>query len=223
MKRTIRLTESDIRNIIKESVKGALKESFEDDYNNARQNYNRQLWGFEMKNPDGEWEYGDITYDPKTQTMSCMGVTIDVDPDMTVDQNLEGLYDELISKGYNNESRIRGIVRESIKRVLKEDAGHLYGHYDDDTPFTNSTETYRGVPGTTFISHGEWSDPEIWYDGVELNANDVEEGLWYTYKDVCEENGETPTEQGYEQWLDENPDYIESQLQDCVWAAQGNP
>ena len=99
----IRLTESDLHRIIKNSVKRVIKEDFEKDYNDARNNYNRQLWGMEMKNRDGEWEYGDIRYDPKTQKMSCMNATIDVDPDMTVDQNLEALYDELINQGYYDE------------------------------------------------------------------------------------------------------------------------
>ena len=136
MKRTIRLTESELRNMISESVKRVLRESkitkishdhphkitqdeenklrnilkgkknidedFEKDYNTARQNYNRPLWGFEMKNSEGEWQYGDIEYDPNNQTMSCMGVTIDVDPSLSVDQNLEGLYEELMNKGFSD-------------------------------------------------------------------------------------------------------------------------
>ena len=44
MKRTIRLTESELRNMISDSVKRVLKEDFEKDYNTARQNYNRPLW-----------------------------------------------------------------------------------------------------------------------------------------------------------------------------------
>lgn len=137
MKRTIRLTESELRNMISESVKRVLGESritkvnynqpkrtftqdeedklknilkgkknidedFEQDYNTARQNYNRPLWGFEMKNSEGEWQYGDVTYDPNTNTMSCMGVTIDVDPSLSVDQNLEGLYEELMNNGFSD-------------------------------------------------------------------------------------------------------------------------
>ena len=102
MKRTIKLTESEFRNMISESVKRVLKEDFEQDYNTARQNYQRPLWGFEMKNSEGEWQYGDITYDPNTNTMSCMGVTIDVDPSLSVDQNLEGLYEELMNKGFSD-------------------------------------------------------------------------------------------------------------------------
>ena len=65
-------------------------------------NYNRPLWGFEMKNQEGEWQYGDVTYDPNTNTMSCMGVTIDVDPSLSVDQNLEGLYEELMNNGFSD-------------------------------------------------------------------------------------------------------------------------
>ena len=55
-------------------------------------------------------------------------------------------------------------------------------------------ETYRGVPGSTFIWHGEWSDPEVLWKGISLNVNDVEDKLWYSYKDYCEENNIKPTE-----------------------------
>jgi hypothetical protein len=55
MKKTVKLTEGDLRRMISESVRRVLKENFEQDYNTARQNYNRPLWGFEMKNKEGEW------------------------------------------------------------------------------------------------------------------------------------------------------------------------
>ena len=100
MKQTIRLNESELKRMIAESVKRVLSESFEDDYNTARQNYNRPLWGFEMKNQEGEWQYGNIEYDPTSQTMSCMGVSINVDPSLTVDQNLEALHEELMNNGF---------------------------------------------------------------------------------------------------------------------------
>ena len=94
-----------LNRIVRESVRKVLRESFEDDYNGARDKVGNRggMWGFEMKNPEGEWEYGDITYDPKSQTMSCMGITIQVDPDMSVDQNLEALYEELMNNGYGQE------------------------------------------------------------------------------------------------------------------------
>lgn len=103
MKKTIHLKQSDLKEMIAESVRRALKEGFEDDFNSARDNFKGQMFGFEMKNPEGDWQYGDVTYDPKTNTMSCMGVSIEVDPDMTVDQNLEGLYEELMNQGYGQE------------------------------------------------------------------------------------------------------------------------
>ena len=55
-----------------------------------------------MINREGDWEYGEVTYDPKTQKMCCMGVCIDVDPDLSVDQNLEALYEELLNHGYTD-------------------------------------------------------------------------------------------------------------------------
>lgn len=41
----------------------------------------------------------------------------------------------------------------------------------------NSLPTWRGVKGTRYIWHGEWSDPEIYYRGRLFNAWDIEEGL----------------------------------------------
>ena len=135
------------------------------------------------------------------------------------------------------EGDLHRIIRNSVKRIIREsklntrrrnrvirESGDLYGHYDDGTPFTNSKKRFHGIPGTVFIYHGEWSDPEVWWDGVELNANDIEESLWYFYKDDCKERGENPTEQGYEDWLEEmGTEYIASQLDDLAWAAQDNP
>jgi len=132
------------------------------------------------------------------------------------------------------ESDLHRIVKESVKRILRENSrrksrmikedGHLYHKDEDGNVWTNSKETYRGVPGSTYIWHGEWADPEVLWDGVELNVTDIEEGLWYSYKDDCEERGENPTEQGYEAWLKEmGTEYIASQLDDLAWAAQGNP
>lgn len=107
MKKLIRLTEGDLHRIVTNSVKKVLKEDFENDYNQARDNYLQRkspsgMWGMEMKNPEGDWEYGEVSYDPQNQTMSCMGATIQVDPDMSVDDNLQALYDELTNQGYTD-------------------------------------------------------------------------------------------------------------------------
>lgn len=92
-------------NRIRECVVKALHEDFATDYNTAVDNKLSQggMWGFEMKNPEGDWEYGDVKFDVNSMTMTCMNVTIQVDPDMTVDQNLEALYDKLLEAGYGDE------------------------------------------------------------------------------------------------------------------------
>ena len=107
------------------------------------------------------------------------------------------------------EGDLHKIVKESVNRILKE-GGHLYGHYDDGTPFTNSKDAWHGVQGTTFISHGEWSDPEVWYDGEEINGSELEDYCWEEYKYECEEEGKTPSEQEYDtlptEWFKEKLD-----------------
>lgn len=106
MKRIV-LKEERLRSIVKETINRILNEGFEDDFNSTRDNFHKSrpggMFGFEMKNAEDEWEYGDIQYDPKSQQMSCMGVSIDVDPSMTVDAHLEALYEKLVENGYHDD------------------------------------------------------------------------------------------------------------------------
>lgn len=64
---------------------------------------------------------------------------------------------------------------------------------------TNSTDSWHGVEGSTFVWHGEWSDPEIYfdYDGEQyvFNGSEMEDILWSYFKEYCEENGLNPDEQ----------------------------
>ena len=105
MKKIIRLTEGDLHRLVENSVRRVLKEGFEDDFNKARDNHMSRggMFGMELKNPEGDWEYGEVTFDPNSNTMSCMGVTIQVDPDMSVDENLQELYSELMNNGYSDD------------------------------------------------------------------------------------------------------------------------
>lgn len=61
--------------------------------------------------------------------------------------------------------------------------------------------TWRGVEGTRVIWHGEWSDPEIYYDGYLFNYWDAEDAL-------SEEDKE-------------DTDLLEGVLYDLRWAGCG--
>ncbi len=104
----MKLTENQLRDIIKEHVKRIMTEdSFANDFNAAREKYlNRSLnamWGMELKNSEGDWEYGNVTFDPNTMQMSCMGASVQVEDGDTIDSALEALYDELLNQGYTSE------------------------------------------------------------------------------------------------------------------------
>lgn len=43
---------------------------------------------------------------------------------------------------------------------------------------------WRGVPGVTMIYHGDWSDPELEYDGQTRNYWDVEDSMYDFYKEL---------------------------------------
>ena len=125
------------------------------------------------------------------------------------------------------EGDLHRIIKESVKRVIREnklntrrrnrdirESGDLYGHYDDGTPFTNSKNRFHGIPGTVFIYHGEWSDPEVWYDGEEYNASMFEDTFWDMYKTECEEEGKEPSEQEYDNLPTE---WFEDKFQDILF------
>ena len=280
MKRTIRMKESELRQMISESVKRILKESIENDLHRDANRYNAEFgWP--------SWYHGPELPDPETSTKEdeinySWDASDDLDRvqrfNMDTAENTDKFFDEFspsrkdfMNGDYDNdlrslenqrfkdsldsqwqntkdmekiskqagsrplhrkgslnragldENRIRKIVSNAMKRVINE-GGHLYYKDEDGNVHTNSKETYRGVPGSTYIWHGEWADPEVIWDGVSLNCEDIEESLWCSYKDDCEENGQEPTNEGYEAWLEEmGTDYIASQLDDLVWAAQGCP
>ena len=131
MKTILKLTEKDLHNIVKESVNRILKEDFEQDFNSARDKHigSGGMFGLEMKNSEGDWEYGDVTYDPNTNTMSCMGVSIQVDPELSIDQNLEGLYEELVNNGYTD-----GDDEDYNEDDYAQERMDLEANYDDFPP-----------------------------------------------------------------------------------------
>ena len=111
----IAINESFLKSIVSESVKRVLNEisstptldereqfSFGDYFSRSKKycsNKGRK-YGFELRK-NGEWKYGDIEYDPNTQTMSCMGVCIHVQPQMTILDAEEDLFEALLNAGYD--------------------------------------------------------------------------------------------------------------------------
>lgn len=88
---------------------------------------------------------------------------------------------------------------------------------------------WRNVPGTQFIWHGEWSDPEIKFEGYTLNEPDANEFLWNAFEDACEDEWERDqyrkntgktlvnTEECFNEWLDyQGTDWVQSILRDMI-------
>ena len=89
------------------------------------------------------------------------------------------------------EGDLHRIIKESVNRILNE-------HdlmFDDNNGYFNTSEymnsqqnTWRGVPNTKVIWHGESSDYEVVYQGEVLNGNELDNYAWDafqdTYKDV---------------------------------------
>ena len=96
-----------------------------------------------------------------------------------------------------NESQLQGLIKKTVKKIINE-GGHLTWKDDDGRMHTNSRDTWYGVEGSTFVSHGEWSDGEIYFDyqGEQyvINAYEAEQWLWDEFKDYCQENNLNPDE-----------------------------
>lgn len=113
--------------------------------------------------------------------------------------------------------QLKAIVKESLGKILSE-GGNLYWKDDNGEAHTNSTDTWRGVDGTTYVWHGEWADPEVLYDGKEINCVDLEDNAWAFYKDECEGDGKQPSEQEFDslpsEWF---KDYLDNWYMPCAF------
>lgn len=109
-----------------------------------------------------------------------------------------------------SEAALHKIIRKCVNEAINE-AGHLYWKDNKGIPHTNSKDKWHGVEGTTYISHGEWADSEVWYDGEELNGTNLEDNAWEKYCIDCEEEGKKPSEQEYDnlpsEWFQDYLDY----------------
>ena len=65
-----------------------------------------------------------------------------------------------------------------------------------------SDRWWCGIKGVKSIWHGEWSDPELEYDGMVVNEWDVQDWLWDDYKEECSENGIEPDDnKGFDDYI----------------------
>lgn len=117
-----------------------------------------------------------------------------------------------VARRFGGNSQVKEAkIYAEVLRMINEDAGHLYWHDENGKAHTNSRETWRGVKGTIYVYHGDWSDPEVLYDGEEINYWDLEENAWDSYKCECEDNGKEPSEQEFDNlpssWFEEYLDY----------------
>lgn len=90
-----------------ESLEKELKEtssSFMDIFNRVK-TFNIKyvgVYGFNLRK-NGVWQYGDIEFDPNKMIMSCMGVSIKILPNMTVNDAEEDLFEALLAAGYESD------------------------------------------------------------------------------------------------------------------------
>jgi hypothetical protein len=115
MKKVIRLTENDLRGIIKSSVSKILREGAFDYVPSASDYEGIADDNFDLDNYDGFYDYDNLgDYEPE---MDDYGI----DPSIMTDIDPDNLSDEDLSVDFNESSRRLGrIIRESVNNVLKK-------------------------------------------------------------------------------------------------------
>lgn len=77
--------------------------------------------------------------------------------------------------------------RKAVKSGFYDD-GEVHGTEN----WKGKENNWRGVPGVHMIWHGEWSDPELEYDGKVANMYDVESTLYeYAQEDGIDADNDT--------------------------------
>ena len=73
-------------------------------------------------------------------------------------------------------------------------------------------EGLYGLPDVEYISHGDWSDGEVEYQGFLYNAADLTEFVYDDYAEYCKENNEQESDEGFDEWIKDNNDCVYSAL-----------
>lgn len=100
-----------------------------------------------------------------------------------------------------NKDKILRISIEKLEdgeyKVIKEEKPH----YNESI-----NEGLYGLKDVRYISHGDWADGEVEYQGFLYNASDVTEFVYDDYVEFCNENGEEESDEGFEKWIKDNAD-----------------
>lgn len=71
---------------------------------------------------------------------------------------------------------------------------------------------YCGIEGVTFIWHGEWSNPELGYNGYAINESTATDGLFNEFYD---ETGKDNLDE-FAKWLKQNKDLLFDTLNSLI-------
>ena len=116
------------------------------------------------------------------------------------------MYGRLVRKAEQN-----GLTREKVGRwtvsqwidYLKSIKSSSKRNLNNSKKIINSG--YMGIDDVKYISHGEWADPELEYDGIVANYWDVEDYL----VDLAKEEGvNTDDDDEYSKWVIKNADEV---------------
>lgn len=75
---------------------------------------------------------------------------------------------------------------------------------------------FYGIYGIRYISHGEWSDPELIWHGKSFNYYDVENPLWAYYNEECAEENKKPNDEEFAVWVKKNAYIAREYLQNLM-------
>lgn len=67
---------------------------------------------------------------------------------------------------------------------------------------------FYGLPDVEFTVPNDTDDPTIFYNGKYYNYYYLEDALWSEFKEYCDETGVICDEDGFEQWITEDPETV---------------
>lgn len=137
---------------------------------------------------------------------------------------------------YRNNSRTRDeeMIYSEIKRLRRAMLNATSQEEEDrysmeidrlkrelDNPYNNINESneryWLGIKDVRMIWHGEWSDPELEYDGKRCNLYDVEEGMYSYMKERIadgEDWGNPDNEEDFRNFCRAHADSVKSDIID---------